>query len=131
MRKSRFTEAQIIGMIKEQEAGLPTAELCWKHGLSPATFYKLKAKYGGMDLSDAKRLKQLEDENAKGEYFPDRTCTLDIRSPRSWGISIEAFPAKKSRLVSEPWIGWQYKYFPNLSQYVHGALICINELRLN
>jgi putative transposase len=65
MRKSRFTEAQIIGMIKEQEAGLPTADLCRKHGLSPATFYKLKAKYGGMDLSDAKRLKQLEDENAK------------------------------------------------------------------
>ena len=65
MRKSRFTEAQIIGMIKEQEAGLPTAELCRKHGLSPATFYNLKAKYGGMDLSDTKRLKQLEDENAK------------------------------------------------------------------
>ena len=65
MRKSRFTEAQIIGKIKEQEAGLPTSELCRKHGLSPATFYKLKAKYGGMDLSDAKRLKQLEDENAK------------------------------------------------------------------
>lgn len=65
MRKSRFTEAQIIGMIKEQEAGLPTAALCRKHGLSPATFYKLKAKYGGMDLSDAKRLRQLEDENAK------------------------------------------------------------------
>ena len=65
MRKSRFTEAQIIGMIKELEAGLPTAELCRKHGLSPATFYKLKAKYGGMDLSDARRLKQLEEENAK------------------------------------------------------------------
>jgi len=65
MRKSRFTEVQIIGMIKEQEAGLPTAELCRKHGLSPATFYKLKAKYGGMDLSDTKRLKQLEEENAK------------------------------------------------------------------
>ena len=65
MRKSRFTEAQIIGMIKEQEAGLQTSELCRKHGLSPATFYKLKAKYGGLELSDAKRLKQLEDENAK------------------------------------------------------------------
>jgi putative transposase len=65
MRKSRFTDAQIIGMLKEQEAGLPTAELCRKHGLSPATFYKMKAKYGGMDLSDAKRLKQLEDENSK------------------------------------------------------------------
>lgn len=58
-------DEQIIGMIKEQAAGLPTSELCRKHGLSPATFYKLKAKYGGMDLSDAKRLKQLEDENAK------------------------------------------------------------------
>lgn len=65
MRKSRFTEAQIIGMIKEQEAGLPTAELCRKHGLSPATFHKLKAKFGGMELSDANRLKQLEAENAK------------------------------------------------------------------
>jgi putative transposase len=53
MRKSRFTEAQIIGMIREQEAGLPTSVLCRKPGLSPATFYKLKAKYGGMDLSDA------------------------------------------------------------------------------
>ncbi len=52
-------------MIKEQEAGLPTAELCRKHGLSPATFYKLKAKYGGTDLSDTKRLRQLEEENAK------------------------------------------------------------------
>jgi putative transposase len=65
MRKSRFTEAQIIGMIKEQEAGLTTADFCRKHGLSPATFYKLKARYDGMDLSDTKRLKQLEDENAK------------------------------------------------------------------
>ncbi|MFG6664763.1 IS3 family transposase [Sulfitobacter sp. 916] len=65
MRKSRFTEAQIIGMIKEQEAGMPTAEVCRRYGLSPSTFYKLKAKYGGMDVSEAARLKSLEDENAK------------------------------------------------------------------
>ena len=65
MRKSRFTEAQIIRMIKEQEAGMATAEVCRRHGLSPATFYKLKARYGGMELSDAKRLKQFEDENTK------------------------------------------------------------------
>ncbi len=65
MRKSRFTESQIIGMIKEQEAGLPVAELCRKHGISPASFYKLRAKYGGMEVSDASRLKSLEDENAK------------------------------------------------------------------
>ena len=65
MRKSRFTEAQIIGMIKEQEAGMPTSEVCRRHGLSPATFYKLKATYGGMEVSEAARLKALEDENAK------------------------------------------------------------------
>ena len=65
MRKSRFTEAQIIGMIKEQEAGLPTVEVYRKHGLSTATFYKLKAKYGGLEVSDARRLRQLEDENSK------------------------------------------------------------------
>ncbi|KKK59247.1 hypothetical protein LCGC14_3036290 [marine sediment metagenome] len=65
MRKSRFTEAQIIGMIKEQEAGMPIAEICRRHGLSPATFYKLKARYGGMEVSDAAKLKTLTDENAK------------------------------------------------------------------
>ena len=52
-------------MIKEQEAGIPTAEVCRRHGLSPATFYKLKAKYGGMEVSESARLKALEDENAK------------------------------------------------------------------
>ena len=65
MRKSRFSEEQIIGTIKEHEAGLPTAEVCRKHGLSPATFYKLKARYGGLEVSDARRLRQLEDENGK------------------------------------------------------------------
>ena len=65
MRKSRFTEEQIIGMIKEQEAGPPTADVCRKRGLSPATFYKLKARYGGLEVSDAWRLRQLEDENGK------------------------------------------------------------------
>ena len=58
-------DEQIIGMIKEQEAGMATAEVCRRHGLSPATFYKLKAKYGGMDVSDAQRLRALEDENSK------------------------------------------------------------------
>ena len=65
MRKSRFTEAQIIVMIKEQEADMPTAEVCRRHGLSPSTFYKLKAKYGGMEVSEAARLTALEDENTK------------------------------------------------------------------
>ena len=65
MRKSRFTEAQIIGMIKEQEAGMPTAEVCRKHGLSQGTFYKYKSKYGGMEVSDVAKLRTMEDENAR------------------------------------------------------------------
>ena len=65
MRKSRFTDAQIIGMIKEQEAGMPTAEVCRKHGLSQGTFYKYKTKYGGMEVSAVAKMRSLEDENAK------------------------------------------------------------------
>lgn len=74
MRKSRFTEGQIIGMIKEQEAGLPTAEVCRKHGLSPATFCKLKAKYGGLEVSEARRLRLLEKENSKLKRLLAETC---------------------------------------------------------
>jgi putative transposase len=65
MRKSRFTSEQIIGILKEHHAGLSAVDLCRKHGISDATFYKWRAKYGGMDVSDAKKLKALEDENAK------------------------------------------------------------------
>jgi putative transposase len=65
MKRSRFSEEQIIAILKEQEAGMPVSELCRKHGVSDASIYKWKAKYGGMDVSEAKRLKALEDENAK------------------------------------------------------------------
>ncbi len=65
MKCSRFSEEQIIAILKEQEAGVPVSELCRKHGVSDASIYKWKAKYGGMDVSEAKRLKALEDENAK------------------------------------------------------------------
>ncbi|TAH64314.1 MAG: IS3 family transposase [Rhodopseudomonas palustris] len=65
MKRSRFTEEQIIAVLREQEAGLATAEVCRKHGISSATFYAWKAKFGGMDVSEAKRLKSLEEENAK------------------------------------------------------------------
>ena len=65
MKRSKFTEEQIIAILREQEAGAKTAEVCRRHGISSATFYAWKAKFGGMEPSEAKRLKALEDENAK------------------------------------------------------------------
>ena len=65
MRKTKFTEEQIIGFLKQADAGLAVAEICRKGGFSGATFYKWRAKFGGMEASDAKRLRELEAENAK------------------------------------------------------------------
>ena len=87
MKRSRFTEEQIIGILREQEAGQKTADVCRRHGISEATFYKYKAKYGGMDVSDAKRLKVLETENAKlkkllAETMLDNAMLKDINSKK-------------------------------------------------
>ena len=65
MKQSRFTEEQIIGILREQETGIAVAELCRKHGVSSLTFYKWKAKFGGMDVSEARKLKALEEENGR------------------------------------------------------------------
>lgn len=65
MKKSRFSEEQIIGILKEHQAGIAVAEICRKHGISDATFYAWRSKYGGLEISDAKRLKSLEEENRK------------------------------------------------------------------
>ena len=65
MRRSRFSEEQVIGILKEHQAGLAVAELCRKYGISDATFYKWRSKYGGLEVSEAQRLRSLETENAK------------------------------------------------------------------
>jgi putative transposase len=88
MKRSKFMEEQINGILREQEAGAKTADLCRRHGISSATFYAWKAKFGGMDVSDAKRLKALEEENARlkrllAESLLDHAALKDLL-PRKW-----------------------------------------------
>ena len=87
MKRARFTEEQIIAVLKEHEAGTKTADLARKHGVSEATLYNWKARYGGMDVSEAKRLKALEDENAKlkkllAEAMLDNAMLKDLASKK-------------------------------------------------
>jgi len=87
MKASRFTEEQIIAILREQESGAKTADVCRRHGISSATFYKWKGKYGGLDVSDARRLKALEDENRRlkkllAEAMLDNAMLKDITSKK-------------------------------------------------
>jgi putative transposase len=88
MKRSKFTEEQIVGILREQEAGEKTTDVCRRHGVSSATFYAWKAKYGGMDVSDAKRLKALQEENGKlkrllADAMLDNTALKDLLG-RKW-----------------------------------------------
>ena len=88
MKRKRYSEEQIIGILKEAEAGVPVAELCRKHGMSDASFYTWRSKYGGMEVSEAKRLRHLEEENRKlkrllAEQMLDNAMLKDVAS-RKW-----------------------------------------------
>jgi putative transposase len=87
MKRSRFTEEQIVAILKEHELGVKTADLCRKHGVSQATFFKWKSKFGGMEVSDARKLKALEDENRRlkkllAETMLDVTMLKDLNSKK-------------------------------------------------
>jgi len=87
MKRSRFNEEQIIGILKEQEGGMPTAEVCRRHGISSATFYKWKSKFGGLEVSEARRLRSLQEENSRlkkllAEAMLDNAVLKDLASKK-------------------------------------------------
>jgi putative transposase len=89
MKKSRFTETQIVSILKEVDAGMKVEEICRKHGISNATYYNWKSKYGGMEASDVKKLKELQDENAKlKQMFADlsleNAALKDLFAKKGW-----------------------------------------------
>ena len=93
MKKSRYTEEQIIGILKQHEAGVKTADLCREHGISEATFYNWKLKYGGLDVSEAQRLRQVEDENRRlkqlvADLSLDREALKAVFRKNGWSLPV-------------------------------------------
>ena len=91
MKKTRFTETQIVSILKQQEAGIPTKEICRQHGISEATFYNWKSRYGGIEASDVKRLKDLEEENFRlkkmfADLSLDNQILKEIFAKKGWAL---------------------------------------------
>jgi len=93
MKKSRYTEEQIIAILKQHEAGVKTSDLCREHGISDATFYNWKAKYGGLDVSEAQRLRQMEDENRRlkalvADLSLDKEALKAVIRKNGWSLPV-------------------------------------------
>jgi len=93
MKKSRYTEEQIIAILKQHEAGVKTVDLCREHGISDATFYNWKAKYGGLDVSEAQRLRQMEDENRRlkslvADLSLDKEALKAVIRKNGWSLPV-------------------------------------------
>jgi putative transposase len=91
MKKTKFTETQIVSILKQQEAGIPTKEICRQHGISEATFYNWKSRYGGMEASDVKRLKDLEEENSRlkkmfADLSLDNQILKELFAKKGWAL---------------------------------------------
>ena len=91
MKKTKFTETQIVSILEQQEAGIPTKEICRQHGISEATFYNWKSRYGGMEASDVKRLKDLEEENSRlkkmfADLSLDNQILKELFAKKGWAL---------------------------------------------